>query len=93
MAAPDQRLAHHILSLEDLHVEDEETQRSAGAVVLQHVERWLAVFIERDTSPSMTVSSGLDASAFTMPGYRTERSLWLREQSCILPPVLIAHAL
>ena len=44
------------------------------------------------TSPSRTVSSGIDSSVFTRPGYLALKSLSFRERSWTLPPVLIACA-
>jgi hypothetical protein len=62
--------------------------RLRGTVVLERVERRLPVSSSATISPSTAVSSGRDDTALAIDGYRTAKSLSLRERSETYPPVL-----
>jgi hypothetical protein len=64
-------------------------RRNAGAVILQRVEGWLALFVQCD---DFAVSSGILESALAMPEYLIVKSLSLRERSWTLPFDLMARA-
>src|ERR1700694_3085702 len=68
-----------------------ERQSEEGSIILSSVRWDEPIELSSATiSPSMIVSSGIGASAFTMPGYRVLKSLSFRERSC--PPLFIARA-
>src|SRR5262249_2242792 len=84
-----QRIAHCILAVQNQEIEDEKVQgRARRATVLQRIEGWPAVFVQRHNLPSMTVSSGSCASAVTMTGYRALKSWSLRDRGVRYPRFL-----
>jgi hypothetical protein len=83
-----QWLGHGVPAFHDHHVEGVEDNLRAGAEILERADRRLARLIERDDLPSMTVSSGIPARAFTISGYLG----LFRERNWTLPSLLIAWA-
>ena len=88
-----ERLLLDVVTLNEHDVEHEVKNRGArSAVVLERLNDGRPSSASAISSPSMTVSLGSFARPRTTAGYRTLKSLSLRERRCTRPAVLNATA-